>query len=102
MPHFSLFNNMENEALFRDKPIWEAIFFLEIPSVLTIPIMATCNMADMFYIGMLGDDTQVAATDVVGPVFTLGNGVVMRNLGRIIMYFVFIWRESHLTLNVSI
>ncbi len=62
---------MGNEALFKDKPVWKAIFSLAVPSVLTILIMVLYNMADMFFIGMLGDDTQVAAIAVVGPVFSL-------------------------------
>ena len=66
---------MGNEALFRDKPVWKAIFTLAIPSVLTILIMVIYNMADMFFIGMLGDDTQVAAIAVVGPVFSLATAV---------------------------
>lgn len=53
---------MNNEALFRDKPVWKAIFSLAIPSVLTILVMIVYNMADLFFIGMLGDDTQVHST----------------------------------------
>ena len=60
---------MWNEKLFKDKPVWSAIFSLAVPSVLTILIMVIYNMADMFFIGMLGDDTQVAAISVVGPVY---------------------------------
>ena len=66
---------MGNEALFRDNPIWKAIFSLTIPSVLTILIMVIYNMADMFFIAMLGDDAQVAAIAVVGPVFSLATAV---------------------------
>lgn len=66
---------MNNEALFRDKPVWKAIFSLAIPSVLTILVMIIYNMADLFFIGMLGDDTQVAAIAVVGPVFSLATAV---------------------------
>lgn len=66
---------MGNESLFRDKPVWTAIFSLAVPSVLTILIMILYNMADMFFIGMLGDDTQVAAIAVVGPVFSLATAV---------------------------
>lgn len=62
---------MNNETLFRDKPVWKAIFSLAIPSVLTILVMIVYNMADLFFIGMLGDDAQVAAIAVVGPVFSL-------------------------------
>ena len=66
---------MGNETLFRDKPVWKAIFSLAIPAVLTILIMVIYNMADMFFIAMLGDDTQVAAIAVVGPVFSLATAV---------------------------
>lgn len=66
---------MGNEALFRDKPIWKAIMTLVVPSVLTILIMVIYNIADMFFIGLLGDDDQVAAVAVVGPVFSLATAV---------------------------
>lgn len=66
---------MGNEALFRDKPVWKAIFSLAVPSVLTILIMVIYNMADMFFISMAGDDTLVAAIAVVSPVFSLATAV---------------------------
>ncbi|MBE6998286.1 MAG: MATE family efflux transporter [Ruminococcaceae bacterium] len=62
---------MGNESLLRDTPVWTAIRRLVIPSVLTILIMVIYNIADMFFIAMLGNDTQVAAVAVVGPVFSL-------------------------------
>ena len=62
---------MKNEDLFKDKPVWSAIFSLAVPSCITILIMVIYNMADMFFIGMLGDTAQVAAVSVVGPVFSL-------------------------------
>ena len=62
---------MKNEALFKDKPVWSAIFSLAVPSCITILIMVIYNMADMFFIGMLGDTAQIAAVSVVGPVFSL-------------------------------
>lgn len=66
---------MENEALYRDRPVWTAIWSLVIPSVLTILVMVVYNLADMFFIAMLGDDAQVAAVAVVGPVFSVANAV---------------------------
>ena len=48
---------MGNEALFRDKTIWRAIFSQAIPSVLTRLVMVIYSMADIFFIGMPGDDT---------------------------------------------
>lgn len=62
---------MKNEDLFRDKPVWSAIFSLAIPSCITILIMVIYNMADMFFIGMLGDTAQVAAVSIVSPMFSL-------------------------------
>ena len=62
---------MKNEALFRDKPVWSAIFSLAIPSCITILIMTIYNMADMFFIGMLKDTAQVAAVSIVSPMFSL-------------------------------
>ena len=62
---------MKNETLFKDKPVWSAIFSLAIPSCITILIMTIYNMADMFFIGMLGDTAQVAAVSIVSPMFSL-------------------------------
>lgn len=62
---------MKNEALFKDKPVWSAIFSLAIPSCITILIMTIYNMADMFFIGMLGDTAQVASVSIVSPMFSL-------------------------------
>lgn len=62
---------MQNEALFRDKPVWRAILTMAVPSVFTILIMIVYNMTDMFFIGRLGDTAQVGAISVVSPAFSL-------------------------------
>ncbi len=62
---------MKNEVLFRDKPVWNAIFSLAIPACITIMIMTIYNMADMFFIGMIRDTAQVAAVSIVSPMFSL-------------------------------
>lgn len=62
-----------NEALFRDKPIWQAIFSLVGPSVLSVLVMVLYNMTDLFFIGLLHDTAQTAAVSVVSPVFTLAS-----------------------------
>lgn len=66
---------MGNEALFRDRSVWRAIFSLAIPAVLTVLIMVLYHMADLFFIGLMGDDTKVAAISVVSPVFSLATAV---------------------------
>lgn len=64
-------NISKSQELFQDKPVWTAIFTMAVPSCVTILIMVFYNMADMFFIGQLGDAAQVAAISVVGPVFSL-------------------------------
>ena len=62
---------MKSEALFKEKPVWSAIIYMAVPSCISILIMVIYNMADMFFIGQLGDTALVAAVSVVGPVFSL-------------------------------
>lgn len=62
---------LKSQELFQNKPVWKAVFSLAVPSCITILIMVFYNMADMFFIGQLGDAAQVAAVSVVGPVFSL-------------------------------
>lgn len=54
-------SNMGNEALFKERPVWTAILTLAVPSVLSILVMLLYNMADMFFVGLLHDNVQVAA-----------------------------------------
>ena len=62
---------MKNEALFRTGSVWKSIFSMAVPSIIIILVMVLYNMADMFFVGCLGDTAQVAAVSVVGPVFSI-------------------------------
>lgn len=62
---------LKSQELFENKPVWAAIFSMAVPSCITILVMFLYNMADMFFIGQLGDTAQVAAVSVVSPVFSL-------------------------------
>lgn len=62
---------LKSQELFQNKPVWTAIFSMAIPSCITILVMVFYNMADMFFIGQLGDTAQVAAISIVSPVFSL-------------------------------
>lgn len=66
---------MKNETLFRTGSVWCAIFTMAIPSIIIIFVMFLYNIADMFFIGCLGDTAQVAAVSVVGPVFSILSAV---------------------------
>ena len=74
---------MQNsEVLFRDKPIWQAIFSLVGPSILSVLVMAIYNMTDLFFINLLQDTAQTAAVSVVSPVFTLASaGATVLGMG---------------------
>jgi multidrug efflux pump len=62
---------LKNEAMFRTGSVWRAIFTMAVPSVVIIFVMFLYNIADMFFVGCLGDTAQVAAVSVVGPVFSI-------------------------------
>lgn len=62
---------LKSKELFQNKPVWTAIFSMAVPSCITILVMVFYNMADMFFIGQLGDTAQVAAISIVSPVFSL-------------------------------
>ncbi|MCM1119763.1 MAG: MATE family efflux transporter [bacterium] len=59
------------EYLFQKASVWKAISQMAIPAMVSIIVMIIYNMADMFFVGQLGDTAQVAAVSLVGPVFTL-------------------------------
>ena len=67
------------EALFRTRPVWQSITAMAIPAMISMLVMILYNMADMFFVARLGDDAQVAAVSLVGPVFT-----VMMALGAMV------------------
>lgn len=83
---------MKSEEIFK-KSVWQAIFQMAVPSLVSILVMMLYNMADMYFVGWLGDVSQVAAVSLVSPVFTilmaistmLGNGgctMIAQALGK--------------------
>lgn len=86
--------NKENQQwLFREAPVWQAIFHMAIPAMISMLVVLLYNMADMFFVGQIGDNAQVAAVSLVSPVFTLtmamgsllgggGSAVIARTLGQ--------------------
>lgn len=79
--------------LFESKPIPSAVAELSIPMVVSSLVMVVYNLADTFFVGMLGDPVQNAAVTLVYPVmlafnavnnlFGVGTSSVMsRSLGR--------------------
>lgn len=65
---------MESGAVFQKSP-WKAIFSLCVPAMVSILVMMLYNMADMYFVGWLGDYTQVASVSLAGPVFSVLMGI---------------------------
>lgn len=83
----------KQEQLFRDTSVWTAICKLAVPAMISMVVMIFYNMADMLFVGQMGDTAQVAAVSIAGPVFTvmmaigtmLGGGgcvLIARTLGE--------------------
>lgn len=61
---------MQNEAVFQKSP-WKAIFSLSIPALVSILVMMLYNMADMYFVGWLGDYSQIAAVSLAMPAYSV-------------------------------
>lgn len=61
----------KQEYLFQKASVWKAISQMAIPAMVSIIVMIIYNLADMFFVGRLGNTAQVAAISLVGPIFTL-------------------------------
>ena len=63
--------NQRQEKLLKEYTVWRAIFAMAVPAVINILVMVLYNMADMFFVARLHDDTQVGAISIVAPAFIL-------------------------------
>ncbi len=61
----------KQQELFESKSVWNAIFTMSVPAMVTMVVMILYNMADMYFVGRTGDTVQVAAVSLVGPVFSI-------------------------------
>ncbi len=61
----------DQQAVFRDTPVWKAILLLSVPTVVNILVMYLYNMADMFFVARLHNDAMVGSISIVSPVFTM-------------------------------
>ena len=79
--------------LFENRPIFEAVISLAIPTVISQIIMVIYNMADTFFIGLTGSDVMLSAVTVCMPAFMFlsavsnlfgigGSATISRALGR--------------------
>lgn len=57
--------------LYESGNIWKSIAAMAVPSMLIILIMICYQIADMYFVGMLGDNAQIAAISIVSPVYSV-------------------------------
>ncbi|MGN0171170.1 MAG: MATE family efflux transporter [Acutalibacteraceae bacterium] len=68
-------DNTQKIQLFEHKPIVRAVMTLAIPTVLSSLVMVLYNLADTYFVGMLGDPVQNAAVTLAAPVLLAFNAV---------------------------
>lgn len=63
-------NYMKHEV-FESSSVRKAIFTMTIPALITILVMIFYNMADMLFIGQLGNTSLIAGVSLISPVFSI-------------------------------
>ncbi len=59
------------EELFENMPVWNAIFTLTIPMIISSIVSILYNLADTYFVGMINDPLQNAAVTLAAPAMTL-------------------------------
>lgn len=65
----------QKTQLFESTPVPRAVMTLAVPTVLSSLVMVLYNLADTYFVGMLGDPIQNAAVTLAGPVLLAFNAV---------------------------
>lgn len=69
---------MENESkitLFEKTPVPKAVVTLAVPTIISSLVMVIYNLADTYFVGMLGDAVENAAVTLAAPVLLAFNAV---------------------------
>ena len=65
----------DRTLLFEETPIPKAVATLAVPTILSSLVMVLYNLADTYFVGMLGDPIQNAAVTLAAPVMLAFNAV---------------------------
>lgn len=65
----------DRTLLFEETPIPKAVATLAVPTILSSLVMVLYNLADTYFVGMLGDPVQNAAVTLAAPVMLAFNAV---------------------------
>ena len=58
--------------IMQDAPPLKAIFTMSIPVILGMMVNVIYNLLDTWFIGMIGDELQLAASNYCTPIFVIG------------------------------
>lgn len=68
-------SKINREDLFEKTPVWNAIFTLTIPMIISSAVSMIYNLSDTYFVGALNDSVQNAAITLAAPAMTLFYGV---------------------------
>lgn len=66
---------MSREQLFESSPVWNAIFTLTIPMIISSIVSMVYNLSDTYFVGALNDPVQNAAITLAAPAMTIFYGI---------------------------
>ena len=66
---------ISREELFENSPVWNAIFTLTIPMIISSLVSMIYNLSDTYFVGALNDSVQNAAITLTAPAMTLFYGI---------------------------
>ena len=64
-------DNAKSIESFANDPIPKVVIKNSIPALIAMVMVMVYNLADTFFIGLTGDDLQVAAVSLASPVFMI-------------------------------
>ncbi len=81
------------QQLLKDVPVRRAVAAMALPTVISQIISIIYNLADIFFVGQIGDPNEVAAVSLVAPAFMIttalgnlfgigGSSAISRALGK--------------------
>ena len=60
--------NLEKTKLFEETPIPKAVMSMTVPTIISSLVTVIYNLADTYFVGMLGNPVQNAAVTLASPV----------------------------------
>ncbi len=67
--------DQKKQMLFEETPVPKAVLSMAVPTVISALVMVLYNLADTYFVGMLGDPIQNAAVTFAAPVLLAFNAV---------------------------